>query len=270
MSLHITRYREGFPDGVSWVTTLDEPEHNTGIAFGVIRLSPGEVFKERVPSETAWLLMNGEVEVRMNEEVSVLVRHSLFDETPAGLHVPAGQEVVFRSRTAVEMTVYRTANLKTFRPRFFGEVPDEHRCKDVLDGSCYRLIRTILDHSNTDPEAELVLGEAVTLPGRWAGYPPHCHPQPEIYHYRFDRPMGFGFSGLGDDVVQVRNFDTVKIMPGLEHPQVAAPGYAMYFCWVIRNLPEAPYRMPEFSPIHSWVMDKDATFWKPAGAQEKR
>lgn len=263
MSLHIARYRQGFPEGVSWVTTLDEPEHDTGIAFGVIRLNPGEVFEERVPSETAWLLMEGVVEVQTEDEARRLERHSLFDEAPQGLHVAAGQRVVFRCQTPVELTVYRTANLKSFGSRFFDEVPDEHRCKDVLDGCCYRLVRTILDRSNTDPNAELVLGEVIALPGRWSGYPPHCHPQPEIYHYRFDRPAGFGFSGLGDDVVQVRNFDTVKIMPGLEHPQVVAPGYAMYISWVIRHLPEAPYVMPGYNPVHSWIMQKDAEVWQP-------
>lgn len=268
MSLHISRYREGFPAGLSWVTTFDEAEYNTGIAFGVLRLEAGERFSECTPSETAWLLMDGELEIEADGQAVALARHSLFDEAPAGVHVPSGAVVTFRCSTAVELTVYRSSNRKVFTSLFFHSVPDEHRCKDIVGGTCYRLVRTILDRDNAHPDAELVLGEAVTLPGRWAGYPPHYHPQPEIYHYRFDKPQGFGFSGLGDDVVKVRSNDTVKIMPGVEHPQAAAPGYAMYFSWVIRHLPEAPYKTPEFSTEHRWVLEPGAAFWQPKSPQD--
>lgn len=263
MSLHIRRFREGFPPGLSWVTTLDEAEHNTGIALGVLKLAAGEHYRERMPSETAWLLMEGELEIEADGQAVELARRSIFDEAPAGVHVPAGAEVMFRCKSAVELTVYRSANRKVFTSLFFHGVPDEHRCRDVADGTCYRLVRTILDRDNAHPDAELVLGEVVMLPGRWAGYPPHKHPQPEIYHFRFNKPQGFGFSGLDDEVVKVRSFDTIKIMPGVEHPQAAAPGYAMYFSWVIRHLPEAPYKMPEFGPEHRWVLEPDAAIWQP-------
>ena len=43
----------------------------------------------------------------------------------------------------------------------------------------------------------MVLGEVVNLPGKWSSYPPHHHPQPECYFYRFDKPMGFG-AGWGN------------------------------------------------------------------------
>ena len=92
-----------------------------------------------------------------------------------------------------------------------------------------------------DPERlEKVLGEVVTMPGRWSSYPPHHHPQPEIYHYRFTRPQGYGHAELGDDVLKVKQFDTVKIFDGNDHAQCAAPGYGMYYSWVIRHLPDNP------------------------------
>ena len=60
-----------------------------------------------------------------------------------------------------------------------------------------------------------MLGEVVTLPGGWSSYPPHHHPQPEIYHYRFTHPQGFGHAELGDDVFKVRHYDTIRILAGL-------------------------------------------------------
>ena len=127
---------------------------------------------------------------------------------------------------------------RVFRP---GDVADERRGEGQVGGRCLRLVRTIFDARNSPPEVRLVLGEVVTLPGGWSSYPPHHHPQPEIYHYRFTHPQGFGHAEHGDDVFKVRQYDTIRIRAGNDHAQVAAPGYGMYYAWVIRHLPGKPY-----------------------------
>ena len=128
-------------------------------------------------------------------------------------------------------------------------------------------MRTIFDGTNSDEKAELVLGEVITMPGRWSSYPPHHHPQPEIYHYRFTEPQGYGHAELGDDVMKVKQYDTVKIFDGFDHAQCSAPGYGMYYAWVIRHLPDNPYTVPDFTEEHAWVMDRGAAFWKPADVE---
>ena len=149
---------------------------------------------------------------------------------------------------------------RVFRP---GDVADERRGEGQVGGRCLRLVRTIFDGRNSPPEVRLVLGEVVTLPGGWSSYPPHHHPQPEIYHYRFTHPQGFGHAEHGDEVVKVRQYDTIKIMAGKDHAQVAAPGYGMYYAWVIRHLPGKPYTVPEFTPEHAWTMAPGAKIWEP-------
>jgi len=42
---------------------------------------------------------------------------------------------------------------------------------------------------------------------------------------------------------------------------VTAPGYAMWYLWVIRHLDGNRYVTPYFVDEHRWVMDKDAEFW---------
>jgi 5-deoxy-glucuronate isomerase len=127
-----------------------------------------------------------------------------------------------------------------------------------------RLVRTTFDDRNA-PEANLVVGEVVTFPGKWSSYPPHRHPQPEIYHYRFFPEHGFGHATVGDAVLKVGHGDTVKILQGVSHPQVAAPGYAMYYLWVIRHLDGNRYGeksgTPIFEPEHLWVTEIDAVIW---------
>lgn len=267
MTLHIRDHRAGFANGITQITRYDETEDNTGIALAVHKLSAGEVWETKTEVETAWLLMYGAVEVELNGETRRLERHSLFDESPSCLHVCAGTPVRMRCLSEVEFTRYETANARTFPPRVFTEVANEHRGKGHVGGACLRFVRTIFDGGNSDPNAELVLGEVVTMPGRWSSYPPHHHPQPEIYHYRFTKPQGYGHAELGETVYKVRNYDTVKIFDGLDHPQTAAPGYGMWYAWVIRHLPERPYTVPEFDPEHTWTQDAQAEFWFPKELQ---
>ena len=265
MTLHVTEYRQGFGPGLTRVTRYEDPAEPTGIGFEVLTLKKAQVWRERTAVETAFLLMSGKLRLTVGNRSETFSRASLFDESPSCLHVPAGTEVTIEADTPAELTLYRAPNAKTFDPRFYlsADTADEQRGKGQVGGACLRLVRTIFDGTNSDSRAELVLGEVVTLPGRWSSYPPHHHAQPEIYHYRFTHPQGFGHAELGDQVLKVRQYDTVKILDGNDHPQCAAPGYAMYYAWAIRHLPGNPYTVPEFTAEHRWTMEKDAVVWHP-------
>ena len=267
MSLHLSNYRDGFGPGFTPVTRFDDAEDNTGIAFGVLKLAGGETWETMVETETAWLLMHGKANVAVAGSSHAFARTSLFDEGPSCIHVSAGESVRIDCNAESEFTVYSTANTERFEPRVFApnDVPTEHRGKDQVGNACYRFVRTIFDRTNSDANAELVLGEVITMPGRWSSYPPHHHAQPEIYHYRFTKPGGFGHAELGETFVKVRQYDTTKIHHGIDHAQAAAPGYGMYYTWVIRHLAGNPYIVPEFTEEHAWVMDEDADIWRPPG-----
>ncbi len=262
MSALLDSHRAGFPTGFTAITTLSD---ESGIAIGVLKLAAGEVHRAAVKSETAWLLMSGRVSVRAGATRTELSRSSLFDDPPRALHVSAGAEVELTAREAVELTVYETQNTSAFAPKLYETVADEHRGKGKVQDQAFRFVRTVFDGTNAPPEASLVLGEVINFPGRWSSYPPHHHPQPELYHYRFDKPDGYGHAELGESVFKVRSFDTLRIMNGVDHPQCSAPGYAMYYAWVIRHLPHARYGVPDFEPRHRWTMDDGAKAWWPRG-----
>lgn len=266
MSELVSAYRSGFPLGHTAVTRA--AEDLTGISFGVLKLQAGTSQKLTTEVETAFLLMSGAVRVSAGGREERFQRKSLFDQGPSCLHVPAGTEVAIVADEDSELTTYQTSNKRPFEPRFYraADVATEHRGKGQVGDTCYRFVRTIFDRSNADPNAELVLGEVITMPGRWSSYPPHHHPQPEIYHYRFTMPQGYGHAELGDRVFRVRQYDTIRIPAGLDHAQCAAPGYGMYYSWVIRHLPEKPYTVPEFTAEHRWTMEPGAGFWQPKDA----
>ena len=268
----LTERRGGFPAGFTPVTRFDDGKDETRISFGVHRLAPGESFQVETKHETAWLLMSGRAEVTAGNTTRSFQRKSLFDEQPSCLHVAAGERVRIAAGEESEFTVYATANRAPFASRFYApsDVANEHRGQGQVDDACYRFVRTIFDKRNADPAAELVLGEVITFPGRWSSYPPHHHAQPEIYHYRFTKPQGYGHAELGEQVFKIRHFDTIRIPAGLDHAQCSAPGYGMYYAWVIRHLPQNPYTVPEFTAEHRWTMEPDADFWRPKGVAGRK
>lgn len=203
-------------------------------------------------------------------------RSNLFDESPAVLSVPAGVEVEIRTldggsrhgaggngpNGGAELYVMATANPRYFEPRFYTpeECRSEERGKGTMNETSTRIVRTVFDDSNA-PWSNLVVGEVITIPGKWSSYPPHHHPQPEIYHYRVLPEQGFGVAIIGEHPYVVKNRDTVLIRDGQDHPQVAAPGYALWYLWVVRHLDGNRYSNPIVTEAHRWVTDPNAKIW---------
>jgi 5-deoxy-glucuronate isomerase len=265
MTIHFTDNRDGFAPGTTNITRHDDVEDNAQITLDVLVLSAGESVSLTTEVETAWLLMHGKTSGSVGDQSFALQRSSLFDESSSCLHVSAGTSVEIKVETDTEFTVYSCDNTLPFAARVFGpaEVANEPRGKGQVNDRCLRYVRTIFDATNSDPNTALVLGEVITFQGAWSSYPPHHHAQPEIYHYRFTEPQGYGHAELGENVLKVRNGDTVKILDLNDHSQCSAPGYGMYYSWVIRHLPDDRYSVPEFTQEHTWIMKPDAKYWNP-------
>ncbi len=259
----------GFPHGSTVISRASEPldtvDRSLGLEFSLERPAAGETRRETPALETAWTLLRGTAELEFASSRVRVQRRNVFDEPPTALHVAAGTAVAFRAISSdVEWAVVRTANPRVFEPRLFSpaDLQPEYRGAGLVQNACLRNVRLIFDRSGR-PEANLVLGEVVNYPGRWSSYPPHHHDQPEIYHYRFTAPEGYGHAELGDDVVKVREGDTIVIPPGRDHAQVSAPGYGMYYLWMIRHLPGNPYTGFTFAPEHQWTLDPEKQGWRP-------
>jgi len=258
----LIRHQGKFPYGTTSITSLHEedPFVDTGMEFSITVLPRGETTEIGGELETAMLLLGGEAEVKIGSLSVTIRRHSLFYDDPSCIHLPKGKTAQVFPLTDCEFACFRVENTKQFNPKVFlpqDMVEVEDRDKGKWDNTAWRIVKTIFDLRNR-PNSMLVLGEVVALPGRWSSYPPHHHPQPEIYHYRFSAPQGYGHAELGEDVFKVRSGDTLLILDSLDHSQVAAPGYAMYYIFAIRHLEGKPYITPEFTKEHLWLKEKDA------------
>ena len=139
-----------------------------------------------------------------------------------------------------------------------------------LMGCMRREIKTFFDYDNM-PESNMVLGEVLNFPGKWSSYPPHHHPQPEVYFYRFDHPQGFGAGFANGEIYKTGHNGLAVITSGF-HSQTAAPGYAMCYAWGIRHLDGDPWKKTRIDdPEHEWLWKRDANehIFKMEGEQTK-
>jgi 5-deoxy-glucuronate isomerase len=259
----LVRQEKAFPAGHTAITEIGGRHAEMGMGFGILRLAPGQRHNLRNSGERAVLLMGGEALLEWDGGRQQVSRGSLFDDLPWCLHVPSGCACgVTAGVQGAELALQAAENPRTFAPRLFAPVDcrAERRGEGTLRETSTRIVRTIFDDSNA-PESNLVLGEVINFPGKWSSYPPHHHPQPEIYHYRFLPEQGFGLTVVGEQAFLLRHGDTILIHPGEDHPQTAAPGYAMYYIWLIRHIEGDRYGTPESTPDHLWAADPQAKIW---------
>lgn len=258
------------PFGYGYTTITEEDGVHAGMLldFGILKLKQGEIWKSSEEKERAWILISGSVEFEWNEGDELKKaggsRYSCFDENPIVLQVPKGTKVIIRALEDSELGVEACTNEKEFPPRYYSQ--EDIRCDifggGVLNETSIRTVRTVFD-GVIAPESNMVMGEVINHPGKWSSYPPHDHPQPEIYHYRFFPEQGFGVSLLGEETHLVKQGYTSLIDPDTTHSQVAGAGYAMYYIWMIPHLPDDRW-LPTtryFVEDHKWLLEKDVKIW---------
>ena len=131
------------------------------------------------------------------------------------------------------------------------------------EGSWARNVRTILGPEHA--ASRLLVGETLNPEGRWSSYPPHKHDthEPpdevrleEVYLFRVQPENGFGVQILYEPGKErsfvVRDGD-VAVIPSGYHPVVAAPGYELYYLWVMAG--QGREMVPRFDPEHVWVQE---------------
>ncbi len=251
-----------FEYGYNSITELDGKNSNMLMDFGMLRMKKGQEYSNDENKERAFLLMEGSITYEWEDQKEVVTRKSNFDESPFCLHVPANVKVTITGDAEALVAIQAVYNDTVFDSKFYTQemCRSEQFGAGTLGETSTRTVRTIFDDDNA-PYSEMVMGEVITHPGKWSSYPPHHHPQPEIYFYRFDRPTGFGYSEHGDDVFKVEHNDTACIEGGNTHPQTAAPGYAMYYLWLIPHLKDARFGERIFVEPHKWTLDPDAKIW---------
>jgi 5-deoxy-glucuronate isomerase len=190
-------------------------------------------------------------------------RSSVFESPGHAVYAPPAASVALTAGDApVELAICSApleAGSVPAAARIVG--PEDQRIAEVGADNWARTVRTMLGPEH--PAGRLLVGETINPPGNWSSYPPHKHDthEPprevqleEIYWFKVEPAHGFGVQIRYDDerteCFPVRDGDAAVIKSGY-HPVVAAPGYRLYYLWVMagRGREMAPY----LDPKHAWV-----------------
>lgn len=254
MDIKLTRVPEG--KGISEV----QVQGLEWIKLYVARLDKGETLslgeKER---EVGCLLTLGKIEVNN----SVLgPRTEIFNSKPWGIYIPPGKSVTVKAIEDSEI-VFATVKSEPNDVDVAIISPGEIDRRVVGTHNWKRYVTQVID--GKVGARHIIMGETVNPPGNWSSYPPHKHDKhnppyewkmEEVYLYRLNPPNGFGFQriyteeGDVDVVYPVTNNTALPITRGY-HPVVAAPGYSLYYLWVLGG--EDPVNIPKDDAKHAWV-----------------
>lgn len=244
-----------FEDGVKVLSRAGDETNDMMMDITVYRMAAGQ---QRIfcceNDEMAVLLVLGEVTYAWEEQSRLAQRRDFVEAGPCCLHVCRGTRVCVRAEEDSEILVQSTSNFRQFPSIFYRpqDCRDDIFGLDVYDNKMKRTVRTIFDYGNA-PYSNMVCGEVVNHQGGWSSYTPHHHPQPEVYYYRYERSEGFGACFIGDNVYKITDGAVAAIPGGKTHPQVTAPAFPMYYCWMIRHLPGNPWTDRVVDPRYTWI-----------------
>ena len=244
-----------FENGVKVLNRAGDAVNDMMMNITVYRMKAGEKLTFcHAAEETAVLLVLGKVVFEWDGHQEIGQRNSFIEEGPYCLHVCKNTEVTITAQADSEILVQSTENEREFAPVFYRpqDCRDDIFGLDVLDNKMKRTVRTVFDYHNA-PYSNMVNGEVINHQGGWSSYTPHHHPQPEVYYYRYEREEGFGACFLGDNVYKIKDGSCACIPGGTTHPQVTAPAFPMYYCWMILHLPNNPWTDRIVDPRYTWI-----------------
>ena len=247
--------------GYNCYIDADKDDLGTLMDVGLLIMEEGDVFEiEEKEKECAVLLFSGKVDFSWNGRTCEAERPDCFRYEAYCLLAPRRTHIVLTAKGHSELYIQKTVNERDYESVMYtpDTVQTQHAgANGELMGAMRREIKTFFDYDNA-PFSNMVLGEVLNYPGKWSSYPPHHHPQPEVYFYRFDYPDGFGAGFANGEIYKTQHNGMSVITSGF-HSQVTAPGYAMCYSWGIRHLDGDPWLKTRIDdPEHAWLWKSDA------------
>ncbi len=252
----------GYPnfdkDGIKILTRTQGSYAGMMMNITIYRMEKGKSLSfSLLDEEMALLLIQGSVTYRWQGNAVSSARVDFIKEGATCLHVSKDVPVIITAAEESEILVQSTVNDRVFESKLYTpeNCGEETFGQNQFESKAQRTVRTFFDY-HTAPYSNMVMGEIIVPQGGWSSYPPHHHPQPEVYYYRFQRPQGFGACFIGDDTCKIKDGSFCAIPGGLTHPQVNAPGYPMYYVWMIRHFDGNPWTDRIYDLSHAWLLEE--------------
>ena len=238
------------------------------LTFGTCRLGDGERWTQaRGPEETLAVILWGRVDARAGSRSweGLGGRASVFAGPATAVYVPPSTEFQLQAQGGPALVALCQTPLPagSVAPESYVIGPEEVRVQRRGAPGFARDVHDILDAQR--PAVRLLVGETFNEIGNWSSYPPHKHDVErgaeetaleELYYFQVSPEQGFGaqflYTGDGalNEAYRVGHGD-VTLLPRGYHPVAAAPGYRLYYLWVLAG--ERRLLRPVDDPAHAWV-----------------
>ena len=236
------------------------------LGLGLVNLEPGKVWEFNTQkSEWTVVILSGAVRAfGPKGEITkgpLGSRATVFDGKASALYLPPKFAGRFEAAAAARLAVCQALSDTGAEPTAL--TPDHVKVKTVGKGTFEREVHDIVDQRIA--AGKLLVGETFNRPGCWSSYPPHRHDEErppvevnleEVYFFQVDPPQGFGIQRIYtddrslDECYAVEHGDVVMLPRGY-HPVAAAPGYKVYYLWLMAG--EGRVMAPFDDPAHGWV-----------------
>lgn len=255
------------------------------MGFERIVLNKGEniTYNPRTEEESVLVIQEGAFKASCKYKEKVYFedkcgqRSSVYEEKPYAIYAPPGSTVEITAVEDVEFRIFTTECKEGNEPYFL--VPEE-----VAEGTPgvlnmkrkFRHLFGPAGKNKCDITKNLIVGESVSQPGGWVGFPAHRHdfdnaeeyPLDEIFSFKVKGPDGgyllqhsYGYED-GEEKwheVQVVNDDITAL--GLSegyHTSMAVPGCVEYLLWGLGG--ETKTYNVKFDPRFDWLEKAEELF----------
>jgi len=264
MATHITP-KPG--DGLRWVVKRKRQDLLL-IDFGLVNLKTGDTLRDGTKDEEAILYIFGGTCSVSGESFtfkSVGVRRDVFDGKASAVYLPPHTQFVITALTELSAAMVKAPATAAGSPQHI--TPRNVRIREVGRDNWKRTVHDVgVDNLTAQ---RLLVGETFNPPGNWSSSPPHKHDMEnppaesrleELYYYRLRPKQGFGLQRVYtadgyNQVFVVEDGDTVTLPRGY-HPVVSAPGYELYYFWVLAAFQDRKMNVND-DPKHRWLKDAD-------------
>lgn len=255
------------------------------LGFDRISLKAGGKLEYEVKGkEMAIVLQEGDFKVTAEWKGKIYIdgavgkRVSVYDELPTTIYLPPDSKLIMETVNGVECRIFTTACHNGKRP-FLSEP------KDVEEGTPgalnwkrkYRFIFGPRGKNKDNITNKLIVGESVSLPGGWIGFPAHKHdldndkeyPLDEIFSIRVRGPHGkyviqhsYGLEGdeggAWDEFNKILDDNNAIALPFGYHTSMAVPGCTEYLLWGLAG-DDKTYKL-QFDERFDWLSDVETLY----------
>jgi len=252
------------------------------MGFSRILLEAGQTVSFRPKGEELVIvLQTGDMTVTVVHQGRIVIDHETgtrrnpFDDLPTAVYVPPMAEVTLSSKNGMEARVF-TAYCQDGNAPYFcpPEQVEEGQPGTYIYKRKYRFIFGAPGKHNDGITKKLIVGESVSVPGGWIGFPAHRHDYvtekecvlDEIFSYQVRSQAGGGCvmqcgydlasdgEKLWDEVNVIESNNTAIGLPAGFHTTIAYPGTEAYLLWGLAGPGEKEYRV-QFDERYSWLED---------------